>query len=355
MNNKAPRILFIPVSSPSGSGEYFRSLILADELCRLYPKSEVHFILNKNVTYKNNCPFQVHLSEQSATKNTPKVKQVIQQVKPHLVIFDCSGRGSQFKFAKRMGAKVVFISQHIKKRAKGLKLNRLLHCDAHWVVQPDYAISPLSKIERLKLKLFNKSAPLNVGPVLSNNREELNDSILSKYKLAREEYIIFSAGSGSHVKNGGLAADLFYSAALSVSKITKLKCVMVFGINYPKPLPEDGSVLCIRSLPYKEFSQLISLAKGLVVSAGDTLLQAISLKRPCVSVAVAKDQPHRLLCCANEKLVLAAQLNEDDILEKTKSLLEPMVAEQLQERMNRLTDIDGREIVIKGICELIES
>ena len=38
-----------------------------------------------------------------------------------------------------------------KKRAKGLKLNRINLIDSHWVVQPDYCIEPLSWAEKAKI------------------------------------------------------------------------------------------------------------------------------------------------------------------------------------------------------------
>jgi predicted glycosyltransferase len=37
------RVLFIPVSSPSGIGEYVRSMIIAKALLSRWPKLEVHF------------------------------------------------------------------------------------------------------------------------------------------------------------------------------------------------------------------------------------------------------------------------------------------------------------------------
>ena len=91
MNKKV--ILFIPVSAPGGIGEYIRSVIIAEHISKKWPDSDIHFIINQNSLYINNCPFNTHLSRQSATKDTPKVKQVIDDIKPDLVIFDCAGRG----------------------------------------------------------------------------------------------------------------------------------------------------------------------------------------------------------------------------------------------------------------------
>ena len=67
MSNK--RLLFIPVSSPEGIGEYMRSLQLAHTLTSEYGNSlDIHFILNKHTAYAKNCPFPTLLLNQSATK-----------------------------------------------------------------------------------------------------------------------------------------------------------------------------------------------------------------------------------------------------------------------------------------------
>ena len=212
--SKSPKILFIPVSSLSGSGEYYRSLILAEEFKRQYPTAEIHFILNQYVSYAKDCPFPTHFSEHSATKDTNKVKQVINELLPDLVIFDCSGRSAQFKHAKKMGAKVIFLSQHKKKRARGLKLNRLPYCDLHWVIQPSYTIPPLSLYEKLKLKLYGKPFPKNIGSILPKITEKTKQDVLDKYGLIKDHFFIFNSGSGGHKVKGEFAADLFYLSAV---------------------------------------------------------------------------------------------------------------------------------------------
>lgn len=65
--------------------------------------------------------FSSLLLNQSATKENTHVCQFIDQYKPDAVLFDCAGRAEQMKAAKKVGAKVVFISQHAKKAGKRFK------------------------------------------------------------------------------------------------------------------------------------------------------------------------------------------------------------------------------------------
>ena len=115
MTQANAKILMIPVSSPQGIGEYMRSLIIAQALAAKWPGLDIQFVLNKHAPSAASCPFPTHLLNNSATKEKAAVNQLLQHLKPDLVIFDCSGRASQARQAKKLGAKVVFISQHQKK------------------------------------------------------------------------------------------------------------------------------------------------------------------------------------------------------------------------------------------------
>ncbi|MBU2869687.1 hypothetical protein [Colwellia sp. E2M01] len=300
-------ILFIPVSSPSGIGEYMRSMIIATALQQRWPTTNIHFILNTQVSYIDDCPFTVHTCNGSPTKHSKKVNEVMKNIKPDLVIFDASGRASQFKQAKAVGAKVAFISQHNKKRSRGLKLNRLFNTDIHWVVQPDFCIKPLNYWQRFKLKVFNKKVPENVGAVFELSEKNEQVALLAQLSLTKNNYFIFNAGSGGHKIDNELATDIYYQAAQKLQQQTAQKCIVLFGSNYPKPLPVNEHITCIESIDNKDFITLLLNARGCVLSAGDSLLQCIALQKPCVAAPVSPDQPSRLKTCEQEGLVFSAK------------------------------------------------
>ncbi len=356
---KTPVILFVPVSSPQGVGEYRRSLILADSIKAEIPQAEIHFILNRHMSQEQPCPFVLHESEHSATKDTPKVKQVIDQIKPSLVIFDCAGRGSQFAYAKASGAKVIFIAQHRKKRSRGLKLSRLLNSDYQWVVQPHFAIPPLSLFARLKLKLFAKSPPKNIGAILPAIEAKEEQALLEKYCLQDKDFFLFSAGSGAHKKDKQLIADCFYQAAIAFQQKTGIKAVMVFGPNYPKSLPQQETEvsvdcpLCLEQLSSHDFIILLAAAKGRVLGAGDTLLQSIELQKPSVAAVVSKDQPARLAACEQRGLVLVAATDKKDLCDKACQLLETPVYKNIAAAIQSFQPIAGREYAMEQIKLLL--
>ncbi|MFP3350681.1 glycosyltransferase family 1 protein [Pseudoalteromonas sp. SIMBA_153] len=352
MSNK--RLLFIPVSSPEGIGEYMRSLQLAHSLTSEYGNSlDIHFILNKHTAYAKNCPFPTLLLNQSATKENTHVCQFIEQYKPDVVLFDCAGRAEQMKAAKKVGAKVVFISQHAKKRAKGLKLNRAGLIDTHWVVQPDYCIEPLSWYEKLKLSMLPLAHPANVGPFTVFASAQQKSDALTRYHLKEKEFFIVNAGSGGHTVNGVNCADLYFQAGLIIAKQTGLKGVVVFGPNYTKSLPKSDELICLPSQEGSEFLALLSQAKVALLSAGDTLLQAIALQTPTIACAISKDQNERVVRCASTGVVKEAKLDILNITQKIKELLFEPNYNNTVSQYESLENVHSFDVITKGVQALL--
>ena len=349
------RVLFIPVSSPSGIGEYMRSMIIAKALLSRWPKLDVHFLLNEQVNYFNDCPYHVHSCKDSPTKDSAKVKRVLEQVNPDLVVFDASGRAKQFKKAKKLGAIVAFISQHNKKRARGLKLNRLLHTDIHWVAQPSFCMKALNFMQRAKLFLFNKRAPKNIGPIFETSSDEFQKLTLQKYGVEAKKYCIFNAGSGGHSVGDKLAADVYYQAAKAFYQKTQQKCLVVFGSNYPNSIASDSEVFCIKNIDNQEFVALLAGAKTCIISAGDTLLQCLALDKVCVAAAVSPDQPARLKLCQSHEQIFPAQPNVESLLCQT---MKSFAVEQDTTNVKSTTDkvhTNGLDIIVDDIAMLFDS
>lgn len=350
-------ILFIPVSSTSGIGEYMRSMIIAKALLARYPSSNIHFILNEKASYIKDCPYTVHLAKDTPTKDSRTVNRVISQLKPDLVLFDSSGRANQFKHAKSVGSKVAFISFYNKKRRRGLKMNRLLYTDIHWVVQPDYCMKALNWWQRGKLALLKKRNPENIGPVFQSCNKEKQLEILTKFDLVDSDFFIFNAGSGGHYVSGELATDIYYQVAKDFYQQTQIKCLVVFGSNYPKELPIDSEIMCLKSLDNIEFITLLSAAKGRVICSGDTLLQCIALHKPCVSTAVSPDQPARLKLCSAKGLVIAAEPILENLLQQSLLLADGKsgIYNKLHGNMIKEAPLEALKVILDDVGNLLSS
>ncbi|MCL1140500.1 hypothetical protein L2740_18355 [Shewanella pneumatophori] len=351
----SPKFLFVPVSSAAGVGEYMRSLIIAREVERRWPNATIQFILNRHAPYAATCPYPAALLDDTPTKNIKAVNDFMSFFLPDFVIFDASGRRSQLAHANKLGAKVIFISQHKRKRSRGMKVLRARVTDSHWVVQPEFVIGAISWLDRFKLRLINKPAPLVIGPVFVNPDESTQVDLLKRYDLCAGEYVLLNAGSGGHMNAQGYIVEEFAKAAVNIHKATGLHCIMVYGPNYPKEFTQVSGVTAIKELSHVELISLIDKAKIAVLSGGDTLLQAIALKKPTLSVAVSKDQNYRLKICQNNDLTVCAAHNAESIALGATKLIEGDSLQKLEAALELCNCVNGLNVGMKEIAALYRS
>ena len=272
----SPKFLFVPVSSAEGMGEYMRSLIIAKEVKRRWPNATIQFVLSRQAPYCATCPYPVALLDDTPTKNIKAVNDFISFFQPDFVIFDASGRRSQLNHAKKLGAKVIFISQHKRKRSRGMKVLRARVTDSHWVVQPEFVIGPISWLDSCKLKLIDKPEPTVIGPVFVNPNEARQAQLLKRLDLNVGEFILFNAGSGGHHHDGRYLVEEFAQAAAIVYQSTQIPCVVIYGPNYPKEIQINKGVNAIKELAHDELMDLLDASQAAVLSGGDTLLHGDS-------------------------------------------------------------------------------
>lgn len=310
MEGNRPRVLFLPVSDATGIGEYMRSVIIADEVKRLWPSAEMHFLLSQDAPYGKACPYPATLLHDSPTKAVTAVCEFMTEFKPDLVLFDASGRRSQLAHAKKLGAAVIFISQHARKRRRGMRISRARLTDRHWVAQPEFAIPAVSTLSRFKLQLFGGAQPVATGPFFARVDPVKQQQLLEQFSLSHGGFWLLNAGSGAHTLGDSSAMLQLVEAASQQFSETGIPALAVMGPAYTGEMPPRPGILYQASLANHEFINLLAAARGAVLSGGDTLLQAIALKKPCVAVAVTKDQPARIARCEAKGLVMSSGADE---------------------------------------------
>lgn len=351
--NLPKSILFIPVSSPEGIGEYMRSLIIANEINKQRPDINIHFVLSEQAPYTATCPYETHVTPTSPTKHVKLVNQYIETITPSVTIFDASGRKSQLAAAQRCGSKVIFISQHKKKRSRGLKWGRLKLTDNHWVVQPSFVMDEISTFEQLKLSLLKKPAPVNIGPVFTPVDTTRQTELLNRYNVEKDEFILFNAGSGGHKVGNELAADIYAQAAEDIASKTGVKCIMVYGSNYPRDINQNQQHIAVKELNNQQFIALLDAAKLVVISGGDSLLQTIAMTKPCVTTPVSKDQPPRISACAQQQLVQHCATNSAEMIDKIQQSLDDDTLNSLKKRLNNAGCSNGLVVALQDIENLL--
>ncbi|MCL1142757.1 glycosyltransferase family 9 protein [Shewanella gaetbuli] len=350
----APVILFVPVSSTEGIGEYMRSTIIADEISQRWPEAQIEFVLNRAAPYAEQCQYPHHLVNDTPTKCIKEVNQLVSQLKPDMVIFDAAGRKAQLKHAHKCGAKVIFISQHKRKRARGMKIERALVTDSHWVVQPEFVIGDISAFAKYKLNFIKRPLPITTGSIFAKPDQRRLQNLLQQYGLNAGKYLMYSAGSGGHKAGEQFAADIFAETAEKVYAQTGIPSLMIFGANYPKEIANYTGVVAISSLDSRDFISLLSQAKGAILSGGDTLLQSIALTIPTLAVPVSKDQPSRINSCASQQLVLNSDINTNDMVAAAQLLVDAQTRQALISNMMSMGCSGGLELAMSEVTRLLD-
>ena len=104
--------------------------------------------------FRESVEFPVIDCDASPTNSTPQVLAAIDAFRPHVMVFDNSGRTSQLRAAKRAGARLVFSSRAPKLRWKAFRIKWMRLLDEHWIVFPTFVTGGRSWLERLKLRWF---------------------------------------------------------------------------------------------------------------------------------------------------------------------------------------------------------
>jgi ADP-heptose:LPS heptosyltransferase len=361
---EAPRILFVPVSGPFGTGEYARSAAIARAAQRRWPQAEIHFILSRHAPYAATVPFTATLLDSSATFHSGAVARLIKEFRPTIVVFDNAGRTAQLRAAHRQGARIVFISSRSRQRRKAFRWRWMRILDEHWIAYPQLIAGEFNWLERFKLKQLGRPTVRYLDVILSRNPPD-EQSIVSRVGLKQGGYLLIVPGGGTGHPGANDAAEQFLGAANSLAETETVVFVgptRTADAGAPSRPPSGSAVgpsprlRCFSSLPQADLAELMSQARLIVTNGGSTLLQAIACGRASIAVPIAEDQPPRIQRCVAAGVAVAAELNAASILRAATKLLrdEPARA-ALAQRAANLKLANGVEIALNALAHLAET
>ena len=305
MNAAGPRLLFVPVSGPSGMGEYGRALAMAHAIKARVPQASVQFVLSREAPYAAEAPFPATLLSSSPTFHSPEVAALIREFQPHVVIFDNAGRTAQLRAAHCSGARVVFVSARARQRRKAFRLRWMRLIDEHWIAYPQLLAGAPGFLERMKLGVFGRPRMRFLDPVLPGPDAAVAAGVLARFGLRSNEYVAVVPGGGTEHPGMGAALRAIAGAASRLAQ-GGIRTVLV-GLEATE---DDGSEpLLHRSprMPVPELVELLRNARMVVTNGGYTLLQALACHRPCLAVPLAKDQSTRVDRCVAAGLALRGE------------------------------------------------
>lgn len=350
----ALRFLFVPVSGPGGAGEYYRSLAIARAVERRWPGSDVSFLLSRDASYAEGGPFPALLLDRSPTFESPAVIRALEQLRPHVVVFDSAGRVGQQQAAQRVGARVVFVSSRPSIRRKGFALRRMLATDQHWIAQPRFLGGALSTVERWKCRLAPRLKVRLLEVIHDPVDEAATRALQQLWGVQPGHYVLACPGGGGDFGRGPDATQVFHAAAAKAAAATGLPVLAVLGARFSPAGPPAPGVRVLSTLPNGQLMGLLRDARVGMVNGGSLLLQAIAQDTPCVAAPIATDQPSRIAEAARHGYVRSVPLDAQALAAGAVDLAgDDAAREALRARLVELDLRNGLEVALEGIAQLL--
>ncbi len=351
---EAWRFLFVPVSGPGGAGEYYRSLAVARAVIERWPGSDACFLVSRDAAYAQGSPFPTLLLERSPTFESAAVIRAIQDLRPHVVVFDSAGRVDQQRAARRAGARVVYVASRPSIRRKAFSLRRLRATDELWLAQPRFLGGRPTAFERFK----QRAAPGLAVRLL----EVIHDPVDEPAARARQRalgvdpghYVLACPGGGGDFGQGPDAPRIYFDAAVRIAAQAGLPVVAVLGARFAPPAPLPAGVHVLGPVPNGELMGLVADARVAVVNGGSLLMQALAQDTPCVAAPIADDQPPRIAQTARHGYVRPAALEAGALAGAALELLQDDAARDAMR--GRLVELDlrnGLDVALEGITRLL--
>ncbi len=313
------RVLFIPVSAPTGSGEYARSLAIASGLRALKADAEVSFVLNQHAPYAAAAPFPAVLLPSSPTFHPREVSALIQDTRPDLVVFDNAGRTAQLRAARDSGARVVYISSRPRQRRKAFRLKWLPLLDEHWIAWPEFMAGPLTATERLKMRFGGHRPTVRFfDTIVPTPSPAESADVAARFGFEPEQFALVVPGGGGAHPGARQGPRTMAAAALRLARSGHPTLL----VGPQGQVSDSGSGLRHAShLPIRDLAALMARARVVVANGGDTLLQALSFQRICVAAPLAHDQIGRIRHCAEAGIATGVELDEMAVASAAEELL----------------------------------
>lgn len=351
---RPPRLLFVPVSGPAGAGEFYRALALARAVERRWPGGSITFVASRDAPYAAQAPYPVHLVERSPTLETGAVNALMERIHPDVVVFDNAGSAAQYRRARQLGARVIYLSSRRTTRRKGFRLRRMRWMDRHWIARPRFMAGDLTAGERVRLRLAPRCEIGYLDAMHEPLDEPATRELLERLGLERDGYVLVCPGGGGLFDHRPDAVRVFHAAAREIARTCGLPVVAVMGARFEATAGESTGLHVLGSLANGQLMGLLREARVAVINGGSLLLQALVQRTPCVAAPIAGDQPDAIAACVAQGFLRSARLDPASLAAAARELLSDAPGrEDIRGRLEALDLRNGADIAVDAIERLL--
>jgi ADP-heptose:LPS heptosyltransferase len=313
--SRPPRLLFVPAVG-AGAGEYVRCLVLAEAFRERRPDAEIRFAIDRKTPRFEHDVFEHHLIDGRPSKNVARVKEVLRERSPDVVVFDNTLRTAQLRCARQIGARTVFIATLPPTLRRAFRVRRLRRLNQLWIVQRRMGREPpaLSAWERGKLRLAPRVEVAFLDAIFAESQDARRKELEKRLGLDGAPYVLFVPGGGGWQRRGRPVSEIWLEAARRVSEATAVTCIVVMGPLYAGPTPARARFAVLGSLRPDQMIDLLHGAHVVATGGGGTSIQAVTQGRVCVAAPTGgNDQYERIRAWGERDWIEPCQADSESI------------------------------------------
>lgn len=303
-----PRVLYVPLSGSSGTGEAQRCLLIAQAAKLRWPRLEQHFVLSRHVPNVDSWPFLAHLLPRSPALDARILIKTMQDLRPDVVLFDSAAGRAALTAARAIGARTVYLSSCPSARKRGYSWRYLPLIDEHWQVHLPLADGGPGWFERYLYRLRPLPKVFNLGPLFEQPDTDTSAEVLTKFAVTKRSFLLVCPDDAT--------ADTPYHACAQVLRARGHQVVCVLARKPANSDSRDSG----RVTP-AELIALLRNAKLAVVNGGSLFAQSLVCATPAVGAALASDQAARLKRMARLGLTTHAGASAPELFAATERAL----------------------------------
>ncbi|MBL6749662.1 MAG: hypothetical protein ISP90_04035 [Nevskia sp.] len=354
MSTEQPFILFVPSYGKGGSGEFVRSVSLAQAAQARWPQARIEFLLPGGAGTRQDAPFPKHCHAGPEDDKDAFDREQILRLRPQLAVFDSGCRTSTLRLCHRLGIRTAYISDRHGTLRKAFRLEWLWRLDAHWHQREHLTAPPFTPRQRLLARL-GRTRRLHFDTYFPEAAADWSQlPAVLRERLVRG-YVLFSPGGGGYRVDGRLITDVFLDAAARVRRGAGLECLTLLGPLYPGAAPDDPELPTLREVPQALFLELMRRARVVVTNGGHSLHQALARGAVCVAAPLGgSDQPERIEAYGKAGLVRAAAPAAETLAAAACALAGDAAAcSAIRRRIAALSIRNGIPVMLDGIAGLL--
>jgi UDP:flavonoid glycosyltransferase YjiC (YdhE family) len=175
---------------------------------------------------------------------------------------------------------------------------------------------------------------------------------MERFDIRPRGYVLVVPGGGASHPGTENVLAIIAAAARGIAR--RGYTTVLVGLSQNDSGTDAHNLRLVPRLPMEQLCELIRGARMVISNGGDTLLQVLASRRPCLAVPLAGDQAHRIACCVKAGILVGARRDAHALESDAVSLLENKQWQgELERRFGQCEIADDMDVAVDALITLI--